>query len=158
MDISPTLFESLSSEFKKTSASRVCGLCSCPEPALRGAPCLVYCSTIFCMRAQSCLALCDPLDCRPPGSSLHEIFQARILEWVAILLFQGIFPTQGSNQSLASSALAGRFFTTSATWDTTVAVLKLGFFFLLFFDLTMPVCRILVPWPGIEPMPLAVKA
>ena len=29
---------------------------------------------------QSCLTLCDPMDCRPPGSSVHEIFQARILE------------------------------------------------------------------------------
>ena len=34
--------------------------------------------------AQLCPALCDPMDCNPPGSSVHEIFQARILEWVAI--------------------------------------------------------------------------
>ena len=34
--------------------------------------------------AQSCLTLCDPVDCRPPGSSVHGILQARILEWVAI--------------------------------------------------------------------------
>ena len=34
--------------------------------------------------AQSCLTLRDPMDCSPPGSSLHEIFQARVLEWVAI--------------------------------------------------------------------------
>ena len=32
---------------------------------------------------QSCLILCDPMDCSPPGSSAHGIFQARILEWVA---------------------------------------------------------------------------
>ena len=31
---------------------------------------------------QLCLTLCDPLDCRPPGSSVHRILQARILEWV----------------------------------------------------------------------------
>ena len=30
------------------------------------------------------VTLCDPMDCSPPGSSVHEIFQARILEWVAI--------------------------------------------------------------------------
>ena len=35
-----------------------------------------------------------------PGSSVHGIFQARILEWVAIFLTQGIFPSQGSNSSL----------------------------------------------------------
>ena len=34
--------------------------------------------------AQSCLTLCDPTDCSPPGSSDHGIFQARVLEWVAI--------------------------------------------------------------------------
>ena len=47
-----------------------------------------------------CLTLCDPMDCSPPGSSIHGILQARILEWVAIFLVQGIFPTQGSNPSL----------------------------------------------------------
>ena len=34
--------------------------------------------------AQSCLTLCDPVDYSPPGFSVHGIFQARILEWVAI--------------------------------------------------------------------------
>ena len=34
--------------------------------------------------AQSCPTLCDPMDCSPPGSSVHGIFQARILEWGAI--------------------------------------------------------------------------
>ena len=33
---------------------------------------------------QSCLTLCDPMDCSPLGSSVHGILQARILEWVAI--------------------------------------------------------------------------
>ena len=47
--------------------------------------------------AQSCPTLCKPMDCSPPGSSVHKILQARILEWVCYLLLQGIFPTQGSN-------------------------------------------------------------
>ena len=34
--------------------------------------------------AQSCLTLCDPVDCSPPGSSVHGILQPRILEWVAM--------------------------------------------------------------------------
>ena len=34
--------------------------------------------------AQSCLTLCDPMDCSLPGSSIHGVFQARILEWGAI--------------------------------------------------------------------------
>ena len=34
--------------------------------------------------AQSCLTLSDPMDCSLPGSSVHGIFQARVLEWVAV--------------------------------------------------------------------------
>ena len=49
--------------------------------------------------AQSCLALCDPMDCSPPGSSVHGISQSTVLECCHFLL-QGIFPTQGSNPSL----------------------------------------------------------
>ena len=41
--------------------------------------------------AQSCPALCDPMDCRPPGSSVHGILQARILQWVAIPFSKGSF-------------------------------------------------------------------
>ena len=50
--------------------------------------------------AQSCLTLCDPMDCSLPGSSAHGIFQARILEWVAISFSRGIFPTQGSDPGI----------------------------------------------------------
>ena len=39
--------------------------------------------------AQSCPTLCDPMDCSPPGFSVHGIFQARILEWVAIPFSRG---------------------------------------------------------------------
>ena len=41
--------------------------------------------------AQSCLTLCDPMDCSLPGSSVHGIFQARVLEWGAIA-FSEFFP------------------------------------------------------------------
>ena len=34
--------------------------------------------------AQSCSTLCNPMDCSPPGSSVHRILQAKILEWIAI--------------------------------------------------------------------------
>ena len=53
--------------------------------------------------AQLCPTLCDPMDFSLPGSSLHGILQARVLEWVAIFLLQGIFPTQGSNPGLLNS-------------------------------------------------------
>ena len=38
----------------------------------------------FSSVTQSCPTLCDPMDCSPPGSSVHGSFQARVLEWVAI--------------------------------------------------------------------------
>ena len=38
---------------------------------------------------QSCLTLRDPMDCSPPGSSIHGIFQARVLEWVASAFYEG---------------------------------------------------------------------
>ena len=47
---------------------------------------------------QSCLTLCDLMDCSPPGSSVHGILQERTLE--CCFLLQGIFPTQGSNLRL----------------------------------------------------------
>ena len=40
---------------------------------------------------QSCPTLCNPVDCSPPGSSVHGILQARMLEWVAVLLPRGSF-------------------------------------------------------------------
>ena len=49
---------------------------------------------------QFCPTFCDPMYCSMPDSSLSGILQARILEWVAIFLLQGIFPTQGSNLCL----------------------------------------------------------
>ena len=43
----------------------------------------MYIFTFVCSVAQSCLTLFGPMDCTPPGSSVHGILQARILEWVA---------------------------------------------------------------------------
>ena len=48
----------------------------------------------------SCLTLCNPVDCSLQGSSVHGIFQARILKWVAISSSRGSSPTQGSNLDL----------------------------------------------------------
>ena len=42
-----------------------------------------------CLVAKSCPNLCSPMDCSPPGSSVHGISQARILEWAAITFSRG---------------------------------------------------------------------
>ena len=53
-----------------------------------------------CDKSHSCLTLCDPMDCSPPGSSVHGIFQARVLGVGCHFLLQGIFPTWGSKLGL----------------------------------------------------------
>ena len=82
-----------------------------------------YLPSLVCVHAKSlhlCLTLCDPMDHNLLGSSVHEIFQARILEWVAFPL-PGDLPDPGIEPvSLMSPALAGGFFTTSATWEAHV--------------------------------------
>ena len=57
------------------------------------------------------------MDYRTPGSSVHGILQERILEWVAISSSRGLPDTGIQSASLASPALAGRFFITGGTWE-----------------------------------------
>ena len=54
----------------------VCSLCVCV--------CVCVCEV-----TQSCPTLCDPVDCSPPGSSVHGILQVRILEWIAVSFSRG---------------------------------------------------------------------
>ena len=61
---------------------------------------------------QSCLTFCDPMDSGPPGSPVHGILQARILEWVAIPFCRGSSQPRDRAQI---SCLAGRLFTVWAT-------------------------------------------
>ena len=68
------------------------------------------CQIIHNEVAQSCLTLCDPLDCSLPGSSIHGIFQARILEWVAISFSRG--SSQPRDRTLVSR-IADRCFAPS---------------------------------------------
>ena len=58
--------------------------------------------------AQSCLTLCDPMDCSPLGSSVHGIFQASVLEGVAISFSRGSSRPRDQTQV---SHVAGRCFT-----------------------------------------------
>ena len=57
-------------------------------------------NVLYWMCAQLYHSLCGPMDCSPSGSSVHGIFQTRILEWGAIFILQGILLTQGSKLSL----------------------------------------------------------
>jgi len=66
---------------------------------------------------QSCQTLCNPMDCSPPGSSVHGIIQARIFEWVTIPFSRR---SSQSRDGAWVSYIAGRFFT---LWDTKAYIL-----------------------------------
>ena len=63
--------------------------------------------------SQSFPTVCDPVDCSPPGSFLHGVLQARILEWVAVTSSRASFRSRDRIAIFWSPALAGGFFTTS---------------------------------------------
>ena len=66
----------------------------------------VFWGPIQALVSQSCPTLCNPMNCSPPGSSVHGILQARILEWVdSLSLLQGIFLMQRWNLGLPTRLL-----------------------------------------------------
>ena len=77
----------------------------------------VYLFMCACSVAQSCLTACDPLDCSLPGSSVHGIFQARILEWVAMPSSRG--PSHPRAQTCIScvSCIGKQILYHWATWE-----------------------------------------
>ena len=84
-----------------------------------------YCVSIIILVAQSCLTLCHPMDCSLPGSSVHRILQARILEWVAISFSRG---SSWPKDQTWISCIEGKFLT---FWTTREACVSTG---LLFFS------------------------
>ena len=66
---------------------------------------------VLCLVTQACLTLCNPMDCSPPGSSVHGILQARILEGVAILFSRGSSWRRDWTWVSCVFCIAGRFFT-----------------------------------------------
>ena len=65
---------------KLPNATEQLSPCSTTTKPMFQSPCVRACMLV----AQSCPTLCDPMDCSPPGFSVHGILQARILEWTAI--------------------------------------------------------------------------
>ena len=78
------------------------------QPCEPSITCVLCCAQLL----QLCLTLCSPLDYSPPGSSVHGILQARMLEWVAMPFSRG--SSQPSDQTQVSR-IAGGFFTSWAT-------------------------------------------
>ena len=75
-------------------------------------------ASVYVLVDQLCPTLCDPMDCSNPGSSVHEILQARILEWVAIPFSKGSSWPRDQTQISCSE---GRFF---SIWTTTCMYIK----------------------------------
>ena len=81
-------------------------------------------SHIGVLVAQSCLTLCNPVDNSPPGSSVHGILQATILEWVTIPFSRGIFLTQGLNVGLLHCRRI--LYCSSQGWNVNLRILRGG--------------------------------
>ena len=104
-------------------------VCMCLCVCVRACMCVCVCVSVCCVSVcwchcsltKSCLTLCDPMDCSLPGSSVHGILQARILEWVAIPLSRG--SSQPRDQACISCT-AGRFFTTEPPGKPCVSVFR----------------------------------
>ena len=77
----------------------------------------------------ACVTLCDPMDCSPPGSSVHVDSLVKNTGVGCHTLFWRIFPIQRSKLYLMSPVLSGGSFTTSPTWEAlntayVISVLK----------------------------------
>ena len=80
---------------------------------------------------RSCPTLCNHVDHCSPGSSVHGILQATILEWVIMPSSRGSFGPRDQTY-ISYIALAGRFFTSSATWEAPGSVYILFYLLKLF--------------------------
>ena len=105
------------------------------------------CVCVCVLVTQLCLILCNPKGCSPPGSSVHGILQATILEWVAIPFSRG---SSQLRDQIQVSWIAGGFFT---IWATRKAPLKCKNYVLshfscirLFATYGLQPARLLCPW------------
>ena len=82
---------------------------------------LFKCACMCVLVTQSCLTLSNPVDWSPPGSSVHGILQARILEWVAISFSRG---SSWPRDQTWDSSTAGRFFTVWVTREVYCCLIQ----------------------------------
>ena len=94
--------------------------------------------------AQLCPTLCDPTNCSPPGSSVHGIIQAKILEWIAIPFSKGSY--QPRDRAWVS-CIAGRFFTIWATGKIHMPYSLLNALHIFYFYISNSTIRTVVLLP-----------
>ena len=78
-----------------------------------------FCLLCVCSVAQLCLTICNPMDCSPPGSSVHGIFPARMLEWIAISCSRGSSWPRDWTHIFCGSCIGRQILYHWATWETT---------------------------------------
>ena len=101
--------ESMGSQESQTGLSNWTIQASSFQPMLHSKDCAELCLKVKEIEvSQSCPTLCDPVDYSPPGSSIHGIFQARMLKWVAMPSCRGC--SQPRDQTWVS-CIEGRLFT-----------------------------------------------
>ena len=71
---------------------------------------------------QLCLTVCNTMDCSLPGSSIHRILQARILEWVVVPSSRRSSRSRDGTHVSSLPPLAGGFSTTSITWEAHFSI------------------------------------
>ena len=79
--------------------------------------------SFVCVSTQLCLILCDPLDCSPPGFSVHGVLQARILEWVAISFSRGSSRPRDQTPISCISYIGKWILYHCATWEAVCILL-----------------------------------
>ena len=96
------------------------------------------CPSSACVRVQSCPTLCNPIDCSPPGPSVHGILQARIIEWVAMPSCRGSSQPRDGTSVFCISCVEGGFFTHWATWEAPPKSLHEILYFQVLVALSFP--------------------
>ena len=81
--------------------------------------CVCVCSVM-----QSCLTVCDPMVCGPPDSSVYGIFQARILEWVAISYSRGSSPPRDQTCISCISCIGRQILYHWASWEASLGFIN----------------------------------
>ena len=96
---------------------------TCKSPRREPDVCVCVCVCV-CVRARSCLTLPDPMNCSAPGSTVHGVVQARILEWVAISSSRGSSKPRDQTRISFISCVGRWILYHCATWEALVIVTK----------------------------------
>ena len=85
--------------------------------------CVSVCVCVCVLVAQSCLTLCDTMDCGLPGTSVQRILQARILEWAAISFSRGFSQPRDRTHIFCVSSIGRQILYQCTTWEALIMIM-----------------------------------